>query len=632
MARHDGPVRRLLLTLAVPAVVGTTFLAGWWAGGGGGDGAATGHGDVRAEPSPSPVAFAADLAAAGSCDELLADYVARGLERVTAWGWQGWPLYAVPLELGDAGFRAAGVAGDVATKRQVSSETGTNVQEAGVDEPDTVKTDGEVLVRVRGGELVVHDVGGSGDPSGAAPEIGALRLTGFAEPELLLAGDTVVVVGRDRVAARPGVGTRVATVDLADPAHPETTAVTTYDAEVLSARQHGDAIRLVLSAGLPDLAFRHPRPGFGRRAALAANRRLVERSTLDDWLPQDTTTGSALLDCADVALAPAEVGLGTVAVVGFDAAEPTGVEAIGVAGAFDTAYESADHLYLAATPGWGGWDPCPVCGRASRPAVTDGTSRLLAFDLDGTRATHVASGEVEGEIRDRWSLDEAGGVLRVAVGATADTGDFSSIVTLRPSGGRLVEVGRLKRLGVGEEITAVRWSDDLALLVTFRRIDPLYAIDLSDVAAPRLLGALKIPGFSSYLHPLGPDRMIGVGEGPGPDRGWGAQVGLFDVDDLTRPQRVDVAHLGRSTNALAGTDPRAFTWVPEHRTAITVVERYRRTRVGLLVVMRLAEGGLHPETTLVERGADVRLVRAVPVGGGRVVLVTGEDVRFLDLA
>ncbi|MCP6318797.1 beta-propeller domain-containing protein, partial [Klebsiella pneumoniae] len=82
-----------------------------------------------------------------------------------------------------------------------------------------------------------------------------------------------------------------------------------------------------------------------------------------------------------------------------------------------------------------------------------------------------------------------------------------------------------------EDIEAVRWFGDLALVVTFRQVDPLYTVDLADPARPQVVGELKIPGFSAYLHPLGPHRLLGVGEGPVPTRrggeSWGAQAGLF---------------------------------------------------------------------------------------------------------
>ena len=139
------------------------------------------------------------------------------------------------------------------------------MQEAGVDEPDVVKTDGSLLVRVvDDSTLVVYDV------TGAEPiEVGSLPLDGMFSPELLLVGDRVVVIGREPAAApgRVAPGTRVLVVDVADPSAPTVVRESAYDSSLVTARQHGDVVRLVVSTGLPDLDF--AQPGFFRREGTA---------------------------------------------------------------------------------------------------------------------------------------------------------------------------------------------------------------------------------------------------------------------------------------------------------------------------------------------------------------------------
>jgi uncharacterized secreted protein with C-terminal beta-propeller domain len=171
---------------------------------------------------------------------------------------------------------------------------------------------------------------------------------------------------------------------------------------------------------------------------------------------------------------------------------------------------------------------------------------------------------------------------------------------------------------------AVRWFDGLALVVTFRQIDPLYAIDLTDPAAPVLKGKLKIPGFSSYLHPLSSQRLLGVGS-DGRNR---AQAGFFDVTDLTDVRRLDTLTYARGTRARAGDDPRQFTWVRKARTALTVIARGNK---GYVSELHVENGTLSNTMTEVEYGRDVDAVRLVQVGDDKVVLVTGEDVRFFPL-
>ncbi len=421
------------------------------------------------------------------------------------------------------------------------------------------------------------------------------------------------------------------TIDVADPAAPTLARTVDYDASLVAARLHGSDVRLVLSKGLPDLDFVR---GDGQ---LAENRAVVEKSTLDDWLPHQAVDGGEptdLLACDRVAIPRAEIGLGTMAVVGFSADgsdDALTTEPLGLAGDAPMTYESADHLYLASSGGDATFcfDFCGLRLANVAGSGFDGTTHVYDFALDGTSASYVGAGEVEGTVRDRWSMDESGGVLRLAVGPSTETGNYNSIVTLRADGDRLVEVGRLDGLGKGEDIKSVRWFDGLALLVTFRQVDPLYAVDLTDATDPTLLGELKIPGFSSYLHPLGTMRVVGVGSA---GNGFRAQAGLFDVTDLTDPRRLDTVEYGNGTYAKAGDDPRQFTWLPGRRVVLTVIAD---GRAGYVSRIQLDRGTMSNEMTKVEYGSDVDAVRLVPLAGAagleRVVLVTGEDVEFFDL-
>lgn len=637
--RRRRPLVRSFVTAgALTALVGA-FVAGTLVrqGDGGGPGAGT--------STPRYAAFQADLKPAASCTDLLQGYVDRGLDLVGPYGWEGgrdgWStvgssLDTAPLSLNGRALRDgynAEQKSAARSQRQVNSATGTNVQEAGVDEPDTVKTDGSLLAVVRDDRLTTYDVTGT-----ATRRLGSLVLPRVENAEILLDSETGTIIA---IGSRGRDQTRVVTVSLTDPADPTVTDQVGYDATLLSARQHGSTVRIVLASGLPDLDFVSPGPAWSPKKALAHNREAVEKSTIEDWLPT-ITTGDAdpeqLLDCADVAVPSDDLALGTTSVAGFDAGSPGKVSAIGLAGRTDIAYESADHLYLAASGGWGGTlrdadllDCARTCTGTPIWPGPGGTSYLFDFALDGVRATHVASGEVEGSVRDRWSLDEADGVLRVAVGPTAETGNFNSLVTFERRGKELVERGRLDRLGPGEDLRSVRWFDGLAILVTFRQVDPLYAVDLTDTAHPRLLSKLKIPGFSSYLHPLGPARMVGIGEGPVGNGQWGAQIGLFDVRDPAAVKRRDVLHYAPGMEALAGTDPRAFTWLPDRRTFLTVVQKWGSRRVGYLSVIRLEGGTMHEQRFKAEYGDDVDHLRAVPLPDGRVVVVTGEDARFFAL-
>ncbi|HSU02687.1 MAG TPA: beta-propeller domain-containing protein, partial [Nocardioides sp.] len=520
---------------------------------------------ARNAPPVSPIVLAnADLTVAASCEDLLDSYVERGLEQVGAYGW-GSDIVALESSggsdaAGDSGSVGIERAAGVATSRSTSNESGTNVQEVGVDESDVVKVAGSLLLRLRDGELLAYDVSGDRPTLLSSTRLDDARGNGWmGDP----GGEMVFVDGRAVVLGSSGDGlsTTITTVDLADPTSPSVVDTLTVRGRASAVRLHGDVVRVVLQNGLPELDFSHPDGVFGEIRSKMRNRALVRDTTLADWLP--TADGDPVVDCADVAIPDDdEIALGTTTVLALDPAAPTTRAATAVATDSQTSYFSTDRFYLAATgPQWGFWGDCIDCWSGGMTAPT-GTTPLFAFALDGLDATYVASGEVEGTIADRWSMDAVGGSLRVAVGPSSETGNFNSVLTLREDGADLVEDGRVDDLGIGEEIKSVRWFDDLAIVVTFRQTDPLYAVDLSDPADPRLLGELKIPGFSEYLHPLGEQRLIGVGQDAslsGTTRG--AQAALFDVTDLTAPRQIDVVRYPRNSQAGAGVDPRQFTWL-----------------------------------------------------------------------
>jgi hypothetical protein len=651
-------IRRSVTVVGVAAGLVGAFAAGTAVTGGDGSDPGTRPGpQPRGGGDASPVAFTgSDLALAESCDELLDWYVARAVDRVGPWGWDygygyGDDVLGFAMEDGAAQQRSASGSAPVplaATSRVTNGDSGTNVQELGVDEPDVVKTDGRTLFRVQGNDLTTYDVTGE-----EVERIGSADLVDLRDGEILLSGDTVVAIGRPADGGQStyydgpydGGQTRVIVLDVSDPAAPEVEHTYLYSSSTLEARLHGDTVRLVTQAGLPDLDFveagRHD-----ERQAARENREVVRDSDIDDWLPTVSTDGGdpeRLVDCEDVAIPNDGDTLGTIAVVGFGADQPDERSVSGLAVDTQLAYVSPDKLYLA-TSAWsfgGCWDFCIAEDSIGTPhwwpgnddGDDEGVSHLYAFDLDGRATTYAASGEVDGTIRDRWAMDEAGGVLRVAVGPTGQTGNFNSIVTFRQEGNDLIEAGRVDKLGVDEEIQSMRWFDGLAIMVTFRQVDPLYAIDLTDPDEPTLMGTLKIPGFSAYLHPLGQHRLLGLGEGPTPDgRAWGAQAGLFNVTDLTDPRQLDVVSYGRNTMALATQDPRQLTWLPDTRTVLTVVSDYRKGgQVGLVSVLQLGDGEIANRTVEVEYGNDVSAVRLVPLPDGRVVLVTGGDADFFDL-
>ncbi|MFT4009523.1 MAG: beta-propeller domain-containing protein [Nocardioidaceae bacterium] len=602
-------------------------------------------------PLGLPVAAADDeLPAFADCDDLLDWYIAKALPEVGPYGF-GWGLraYARNFDGVDAGTALSGPVPSAAAKSPAqdavgSSDTGTNVQEQGVDEPDFAKTDGNLIVRLQGRRLVITDV------SGDRPrELSSTRLPKrvYAD-QLLLVGDRVLVfgnapggvgvrpmadVGRARMAWGGWSNTVLLSYGIGDPAAPELVDRTTYDGSLVEARQYDETVRLVLSNGLPQLDFVTPTKHRTEAEAKRMNKQIVRNSTIDDWLPSALHGGerAPLVDCSDVRHPQQDTGLGTLSIVTFGASDPADDKAVAVTTDSTLAYSSADHLYVAANndarvkelDDMTGSDG-PVDGR---PMMRQGSARVYAFDLGADDATYAGSGSVPGWIGDRWSMDEHDGYLRVATHLEGERGGSNRITVLGPAqDGTLRRVGAVGGLGPREQLQSVRWFDDLAVLVTFRQMDPLYTVDLADPAHPRQLGELKIPGFSAYLHPIGGNQLLGLGTSA-TRRGvsTGGQIATFDIGDLTKPEQIGYLKLdGREDYLTAADNPHAFVYLPQHRTMLTSVQDWNGSHI---IEVQVADDGALRETATYVSRYDVRML---PVDGDRVALV-GDVVRIVDV-
>lgn len=151
-----------------------------------------------------------------------------------------------------------------------------------------------------------------------------------------------------------------------------------------------------------------------------------------------------------------------------------------------------------------------------------------------------ASGSVPGHLLNQFALDEHEGNLRVAT----TVGESFGLVTANDVyvlDGNLNRIGSVKDLGLEERIYSARFLGDMGYLVTFREIDPFYILDLSDPRNPQMKGELKIPGYSSYLHPIEENRILGIGK-----EGWNVKISLFDVSDHHDPREIDKYLLNES--------------------------------------------------------------------------------------
>lgn len=478
-----------------------------------------------------------------------------------------------PYPVGVGGGAEAGDSGNAPTAP--TSPTGTNVQEAGIDEPDTVKSADTAILALAEGHLhaVVTEPGGpavadtldlteEGDlPVGVATDAPDVAYGG-GPTSILVAGDLAFVIGSGW--NETGPITTLTEIDIADPYAMRIMKTIEAEGSFVSGRQSGSTARLVISS-YPDVTALAKRGATPRR-----------------WLPsltvRDGDSGSSdrrpLSPCRQVDRAERYSGSDLTTLLTVDLADGAKIlDSDAILSSSDTVYASADRMYVT-TQRW-------ISGAQAGGRTSDVSTQIHAFSTTEPGATsYIASGRVPGGMLNQWSMSERDGYLRVASTTAppwADDGEQvaeseSFVTVLGERDGELARVGQLGGLGLDQQIYAVRFFDDVGYVVTFRQVDPLYTLDLSDPAAPKLVGELEIPGYSAYLHPVGDGLLLGVGQDANADGTTnGAQLSLFDVSDPSAPARIATHSLGRHAYSDVEWDHHAFFFDPETSVSITPV-------------------------------------------------------------
>jgi uncharacterized secreted protein with C-terminal beta-propeller domain len=217
-----------------------------------------------------------------------------------------------------------------------------------------------------------------------------------------------------------------------------------------------------------------------------------------------------------------------------------------------TVYATADHLYLLTQS----YDN--AAGATDVFRLWQPTTKIwkFSFDAESHDVQLAARGRVDGTVLNQFAVDEHEGNLRIVTSGDWSQGQQLSVLT--QTGKQLNVVGHVDGLAPGEVVQSVRFMGDRAFVVTFRQVDPLFTIDLSDPENPTVEGELKIPGYSEYLQPLDENHLIGIGRGANEATGFfeELQVSIFDVSDLDNPQLVHRYSFegGRSTTTVATGD------------------------------------------------------------------------------
>ena len=546
---------------------------------------------------PAGIQTRVALSQATSCDELartIQDTAVRQM-RAQMDGSKDWLL------------RGTGTAGGVdavpAASGAPASYSTTNTQVAGVDEADFVKNDGTRIFVLSGRMLYAAR---SWPPQDLALA-GKLEIEGWPS-SMFLDGDQLVIFstiwtatamlpGAATVAPcpMPGCGwgagtTKITVVSVADLAAPAVVSEVYLAGSSAGARKAGSSVRLVLSDQVrwpegikwwpdydPSLYQDKEKLAAAIGALENANESLIRATPVEKWFPPgerklpDGTVLQLPYQCGDFYVSNAPERLGLVTIATLDLAHlDAGVSRASIVGEPGVLYANHDRLYLAANHWWW-W---------TRSGQHDWTY-VHAFDIrDPAKAAYLASGGVEGHVDDQFSMDEQDGYLRVAtstitweenpdVPRSFRTVAGSRLTVLAPGGeGQLVKIGEIPSIVDNERLMAMRFIGNKGYAVTFRYVDPLVTIDLTDPAHPRKVAELTIPGFSTYLQPIDDGHLLAIGnELPLDSSGrpdWSRralELSLFDVSDLAHPVRTAQALIGTAyawSEALW--DHHAFNW------------------------------------------------------------------------
>jgi hypothetical protein len=480
----------------------------------------------------------------------------------------------------------------------------TNTQVRGVDEADFVKNDAEHVYVLSPRGLHVIDAW----PAEELREIARVAIAG--EPRrMFLEGNILAVYSRLTTAAtssaagqKPstqgctygydcryageGGRTLITLFDVANPASPSEIHRYELSGGFVAARRVGQYVYSVVHDGgaappsiplaLTGVSARELEQNY--LALKASVDRTIDALSLDYFLPtltEQTAAGGepVRVDACRGALASrAAQGMSFVSLVAFDLdtlAPPTRTV---IAGRPGFVYSSADALYLA-TDGADGSDTLPT----RYTGAPDGDrSTIHKFSLNGLETRYAGSDSVRGHVLNQFSMDEHEGVLRVATssGYVPSPGVSSNVTTLAEQDGTFVRLGELTGLAPEEDIRSVRFDGDRGFVVTFKKTDPLFVIDLKDPEQPSVLGELKIPGFSTYMQRLDPNHLLAVGF-DADDQGSfayfdGIQIQIFDVTELSNPRLLHKTVIGtRGSGSEALLNHLAFNYyAPKHLLAL----------------------------------------------------------------
>ncbi|MCD6109158.1 beta-propeller domain-containing protein [bacterium] len=418
----------------------------------------------------------------------------------------------------------------------------TNVQVEGVDEADIVKTDGEYIYIVNGMSVRVVKA----FPPENMLEIGSIDFDDdmFSPTDMYVDGDKLIVLGHSAYTYYPayrmdaitmsypyygGSVSDVYIFDISDKTNIKKFRSLKFEGSYSQSRKVDDMVYMVLS-----------RPGFVPYETIeSANEILPHYRDTNDEIAKP------LVSCGDIGYIPAFESANYLIVVGIPINEASGnISKEVVLGSVGNVYSSRENMYIAANDWNLNYQP------------SSETTDVYKFSLGKDNIEFKGQGKVPGTILNQFSMDEADNHFRIAT-TKGNAWDGTSLNNVYILDENMAITGQLEGIAPGEVIHSTRFMGNRLYMVTFKKTDPFFVIDMSDSKGPRILGKLKIPGYSDYLQPYDDNHIIGFGKNTveateeekadwDHDFAWyqGIKLAMFDVTDVTTPKQMFTEVIG----------------------------------------------------------------------------------------
>lgn len=436
--------------------------------------------------------------------------------------------------------------GDVKSSSDYSK---TNVQVEGVDEADIIKTDGSYIYQIKNSSLIISKVNPSNDMSVIYNE--NFDST-FYPSDLYVDEKHLVLIGSDTSQNQDDFfydsysyshSSIMKVFQLNDRYNMELMREIETDGSLVSSRKIGDSIYLISNKKIPTYLITNNE----RNESFSEND--LKPSYRDSLLSEEEN----YIDWDQIQYFPDFKDENFLIVTGFNLSVPNQpVSVSSFLGSGDTIYSSTEHLYVAKSNyeysrfndnGWGSFD------MNDRKTVTN--TSIFKFNIHDGKVSFAAEGKVDGTPLNQFSMDEHNNHFRIAT----TTGEVWNTVHLSKNhlfilDENLEVVGKINDIAPGEKIYSVRFMGDRGYMVTFKKVDPLFVFDLSEPKNPNILGKLKIPGYSDYLHPYDENHIIGFGkdtvEAKEGDFAYyqGLKMALFDITDVNNPKEKFKVNIG----------------------------------------------------------------------------------------